>query len=89
MNTDLAKTFEEEFLSFFALILMNLVFGALSMAIGLMIVVQQVLPRTGTSMAGIPAMPFPVSLVLGGAAFVLGIIWITVTAKREGCTEFL
>src|SRR5271157_4444360 len=81
MNTNLSKAFEEEFLSFFALILMNLVFGALSMAIGLMIVIRQVLPQPGTFPAEVPGIPFSLSLVLGGAAFVLGIIWITVTAK--------
>ena len=81
MNKDIGKTFEDEFLSFFALYLMNLVFAALSMAIGMMIVILQVLPQSGTSPAGVPAIPFLLSLILGCAAFVFGLIWITVTAK--------
>jgi hypothetical protein len=81
MNTDLAKTFEEEFLSFFSLYLMNLVFAALTMGIGLMIVVQQLVPRTGAALAGSPAIPVAVSLTVGCIAFVLGLVWITATAK--------
>jgi hypothetical protein len=40
MNTTLSKAFEEEFLSFFALYMMNLVFAAMTMAIGLAVVIQ-------------------------------------------------
>ena len=81
MNTDLSKAFEEEFLSFFALCLMNLIFAASMMAIGLAIVVQQLVPQTGAIPAGAEAIPPAVTLVLGGAAFVIGLVWITVTAK--------
>lgn len=81
MNTDLAKTFEDEFLSFFALYLMNLVFAALSMAIGLMIVIQQFLPVIPTTQTGIPAIPFPVPFLFGGGGFIFGLIWIMTTAR--------
>ena len=81
MNKDLAKTFEEEFLSFFSLYLMNLVFAALSMAIGLMIVVQQFLPTTTETLAGLIAIPLPFPFLLGGTAFIVGLIWIVATAR--------
>lgn len=79
MNKDLAKTFEEEFLSFFALYLMNLVFAALSMAIGLMIVVQQFLPTAREAPAAV--FPFPFPFLFGSSAFVVGLIWIMTTAR--------
>jgi hypothetical protein len=81
MNTDLSKAFEEEFLSFFALYVMNLVFAALTMAIGLAIVVQQLVSQPGTPVAGVPAVPISITIVLGSVAFVVGLSWITVTAK--------
>ena len=80
MNTNLSKAFEEEFLSFFALYMMNLVFAAMTMAIGLAAVVQQLIPQPGTLPAEV-AISSPVSLILGGAAFVIGLVWITATAK--------
>ena len=93
MNTDLAKTFEEEFLSFFSLYLANLVFAALSMAIGLMIVVQQVLIRPGTSPAGMPGNPVPrvagTRVYRGCARVHLDYGDREAPEKREGCTEFL
>jgi hypothetical protein len=81
MNTNLSKAFEEEFLSFFALYVMNLVFAALTMAIGLAIVVQKLVSQPGSIPTGAPAIPFAVTIVLGGAAFVIGLVWITVTAR--------
>ena len=80
MNTNLSKAFEEEFLSFFALYIMNLVFAALTMAIGLAIVVQQLALRPGAVPAE-PGIPVAVSLAIGSIAFVLGLVWITATAK--------
>jgi hypothetical protein len=81
MNTTLLKAFEEEFLSFFALYMMNLVFAAMTMAIGLAVVVQQLLPQPGALPAGVLSVPSPLSLVFGGLAFVLGLVWISATAK--------
>jgi hypothetical protein len=77
MNTNLSKAFEEEFLSFFALYLVNLVLAALTMALGLAIVVQQLVPAAG----GVPALPTLLVLLAGTVAFVLGLVWITATAK--------
>jgi len=81
MTTDIAKTFEEEFLSFFALYLVNLVFAALSMAIGMMIVIMQIIPQPGTFLAGLLVIPSPLPLILGCTAFVLGLSWLAATAK--------
>jgi hypothetical protein len=81
MNADLSKSFEEEFLSFFALYLMNLVFAALTMATGLTIIVRQFFPPPGAIPAGTPGIPVAVPLFLGCAAFVLGLVWIAATAK--------
>jgi hypothetical protein len=78
MNTDISKTFEEEFLSFFALYVMNLVIGALAIAFG----VQYMF----TSMLGLTAglAPPELRIIAGAVAMVcfgLGIAWIMVTAK--------
>jgi hypothetical protein len=81
MNTNLSRAFEEEFLSFFLLYLMNLVFAALTMAIGLTIVVQQLVPVAGAVPLGQPAIPVVVPIAFGCAAFILGLVWIAATAK--------
>jgi len=55
----------------------NLVLAALTMALGLAIVVQEVVSPTAAVLA-------PVSLlqvIAGGIAFVLGLVWITATAR--------
>ena len=81
MNTTIAKTFEEESRSFFLLYLMNLAFAALTMAGGLTIVIQQLVPGAGASPAGLPGIPVAATLLIGGIAFVLGLVWIASTAR--------
>jgi hypothetical protein len=78
MKTDLATTFEEEFLSYFALCVMNLVFGAIAMAFGVQFIVGSVLGQPGEQ--GVPAL----RAVAGAVAMVcfgLGLFWILVTAR--------
>ena len=79
MNEKLSKGFDDEFRSFFALYVLNLVFGALSMAVGMMLVIWQLVPTS--AVFPVTAIPFPVLIVLGCAAFVLGLAWITMTAR--------
>jgi len=78
MNKDIAKTFEEEFLSFFALYLMNLVFGALAIGFGIQYMITSVLGQTGEQTS-------PELRMIAGAialvCFGLGLSWIMVTAK--------
>lgn len=77
MQSNQSKAFNEEFRSFFSLYLVNLVLAALTMALGLAIVVQEVVSPTAAVLA-------PVSLLqvmAGGIAFVLGLVWITATAR--------
>lgn len=81
MNTNLSKAFEEEFLSFIALYLANLVFAAIAIAIGLTIIVQQLASQPGLSSAGSSPGLIGVSFIQGCVAFVLGLIWISATAK--------
>jgi hypothetical protein len=77
MNTNLSKAFEEEFLSFFSLYLVNLVLAALTMALALAIVIHQLVPPAGMVLT----LPSLLELIAGAVAFVLGLVWITATAK--------
>jgi hypothetical protein len=78
MKTDLATTFEEEFLSYFALCLMNLVFGTITLSFGVQFIVSSVLGQPGVQDAP------ELRAVTGAVAmmcFGLGLFWILVTAR--------
>jgi len=86
MKTDLATTFEEEFLSYFALCLMNLVFGAISMAFGLQFIVRSVLGQPwDQSVPELRAVVGAVAMVCFG----LGLFWILVTTRLFKSVKFV
>jgi hypothetical protein len=77
-KTDISENFASELRSFFALCLMNLVFGSLAMAFGMQFIVTAVLAmaEAGTFQW------FPViQVLLGWAAAVVGLRWILSSAK--------
>jgi len=61
--------------------MMNLAFAVLPMAFGVTIMVHELVPGAATSPAGLPGVPAAATLLIGGVAFVLGLVWITVTAR--------
>ena len=77
MQSNQSKAFNEEFMSFFSLYMVNLVLAALTMALGLAIVVRELASPTAAVLA--PASLLQV--IAGGIAFMLGLVWITATAR--------
>ncbi|WP_048145382.1 hypothetical protein [Methanosphaerula palustris] len=75
MNKHVRERFENELRAFFLLSLLNLVFGALAIAFGVSTIVQQV-----TSIPGSPRVSM-VILVLAALAFLLGLKWISSSAR--------
>jgi uncharacterized membrane protein len=75
MNNHVREQFENELRTFFTLSLLNLVFAALALAFGVSIIVQQV-----TSISVAPRVSM-VILVLAVLAFLLGLKWISSSAK--------
>jgi hypothetical protein len=78
MKTDLATTFEEEFLSYFALCVMNLVFGTIAMAFGVQFIVVSVLGQPGEQ--GVPELRAAAGAV-AMVCFGFGLFWILVMAR--------
>ena len=77
-KTDISENFASELRSFFALCLMNLVFGSLGMAFGMQFIVTSVLAMADAGTFGW----FPVfQVLLGWAAAVVGLRWILSRAK--------
>lgn len=78
LQTNISENFASELQSFFALCLMNLVFGSLAMAFGMQFIVTAVLAMAAAG----TFQWFPVFQVLfGWAAVVVGFRWILSSAK--------
>jgi hypothetical protein len=78
MNNDTVSQFRNELNSFFVLVLLNMVFGALTMAFGMQIMIMSVLGLPGGLATAV------VLLLTGGLAlvcFVLGFTWVVSSAK--------
>ncbi len=87
MNKHLREQFKGELRTFFTLSLLNLVFAALAMAFGVTIIVQQATSMAGALRAGLPVYASPVILVVAVLAFLLGLKWITASARIFGGIE--
>lgn len=84
MNMNIKEQFQGELRTFFIISLMNLVFAALAIAFGVGIIVQQATPIVEGLKAGIlPPLPsvMLIMLVLAAASFLLGLKWVTFSAK--------
>jgi hypothetical protein len=79
MTDDTLQQFGNELKSFFMLVLLNLVFGALALGFGMQVIVATVLACT----AGEPASPvlFAIRIVAGGAGACIGFFWILASAR--------
>ena len=78
MNNDTISQFKNELNSFFVLVLLNLTFGALTMAIGLQFMVTSVLGMTGSQTTAV------FRILIGSFSLVcfgLGIFWVLSSAK--------
>ncbi|HVP25066.1 MAG TPA: hypothetical protein VMS81_03715 [Methanomicrobiales archaeon] len=73
-----AENFSRELHSYFALCLLNLVFGALAMAFGMQFIVTAIIAMSGPGAFGI--FPF-LQALLGWAAVVIGFRWILSSAR--------
>ena len=78
MEKNITSEFLAELRSFFALSLFNLVFGALAMAFGLQFIITA---ATALQAGAAFSLLSLVTFLVGGAAFVLGLRWISSTAK--------
>jgi uncharacterized membrane protein len=73
MKDSISQQFEDELRSFFALTLLNLVFGAMAMAFGMQFIVAAALALSG--MPAFVLLPV-IQIIAGGILFVLGLRWI-------------
>jgi hypothetical protein len=81
----LPETFSEELTSFFALCLLNLVFGALAMAFGMQFIVTAALAMAEAQTPGIFSL---IQVLVGWAAAAIGFRWILSSAKiLKGVTK--
>lgn len=84
LNKHIREQFGNELRTFFILSLMNLVFAALAIAFGVTIIVQQVTLIAGTLKAGLSVNFSPVILFIAALTFLLGLKWITSSARVFG-----
>jgi hypothetical protein len=78
MTTGIEKQFGHELTSFFVLILLNLAFGALVMAIGLQVIITSVLAMAGGQTSDVLQV---IRVAIGMAGVVLGSFWLHSSAK--------
>jgi hypothetical protein len=78
MTKNVSQRFSGELRSFFVVTLLNLVFGALVMAFGLMFIVTS---SIALAQGGNPGIIPIIQILVGGAGWMLGIRWILSSAK--------
>lgn len=78
MTRDIEKQFSSELTSFFVLLLLNLAFGALVMALGMQVIITTVLAMTGRQTSDVQNV---IWVVAGVAGVVLGISWLRLSIK--------
>jgi hypothetical protein len=78
MTIRVEKQFSEELTSFFVLILLNLTFGALVMAIGLQFIITSALAMAGGQTSDVLQV---IRVAIGMAGMVLGFFWLYTSTK--------